>query len=373
MTSDAQAGANEQNPVPGDLSHPFIVKNEPMEAALRPPGDEPDRGASWSRGDFWRQEIVNRVEGYRHRRARKTLSGQFSMRFDFGPAPAPLTKSEPEPGHELKISEANVTGITSGAACDGPPCAAPSVPREIEFPHVPAKRDLAQPSRILQFPRPHYADGLARSYEWDLSAATNELAEPILHKPRIIDVPETVAIVPPALADVALPTTDEEDEIHSPEFELPPPAASLFRRLAAALIDLVLIGLAILVFALIVMRGSHPAVSLGEARGHLAASLAAVKPFLGLAVIAPLLFWSAYHYLFLVHAAATPGMSITHLRISTFDGRQVQRATRRWRALLMVLSCASLGLGFAWALFDQDVLCWHDRMTRTCLTASPRS
>jgi hypothetical protein len=34
----------------------------------------------------------------------------------------------------------------------------------------------------------------------------------------------------------------------------------------------------------------------------------------------------------------------------------------------MVLSAVSLGFGFLWALFDQDSLCWHDKMTRTYLT-----
>ena len=34
----------------------------------------------------------------------------------------------------------------------------------------------------------------------------------------------------------------------------------------------------------------------------------------------------------------------------------------------MILSAVSLGLGFAWAFFDEDTLCWHDRMTRTYST-----
>jgi hypothetical protein len=45
---------------------------------------------------------------------------------------------------------------------------------------------------------------------------------------------------------------------------------------------------------------------------------------------------------------------------------------RRWRALMMLLSGASLGFGFLWAFFDQDYLGWHDRMTRTYLTLENR-
>jgi hypothetical protein len=33
----------------------------------------------------------------------------------------------------------------------------------------------------------------------------------------------------------------------------------------------------------------------------------------------------------------------------------------------MLLSFMPLGLGLAWALADEDVLCWHDRITRTYL------
>ena len=36
----------------------------------------------------------------------------------------------------------------------------------------------------------------------------------------------------------------------------------------------------------------------------------------------------------------------------------------------MGLSALSLGLGFLWCLLDEDMLCWHDRMTRTYLTYS---
>jgi len=35
-----------------------------------------------------------------------------------------------------------------------------------------------------------------------------------------------------------------------------------------------------------------------------------------------------------------------------------------------VLSCISLGLGFAWAALDEDCLGWHDRITRTYLRQS---
>jgi hypothetical protein len=40
---------------------------------------------------------------------------------------------------------------------------------------------------------------------------------------------------------------------------------------------------------------------------------------------------------------------------------------RRWRAVASMLSGCSIGLGFAWALVDEDTLGWHDRITQTHL------
>jgi hypothetical protein len=35
--------------------------------------------------------------------------------------------------------------------------------------------------------------------------------------------------------------------------------------------------------------------------------------------------------------------------------------------LASYLSAASLGMGYAWVFLDEDVLCWHDRITHTYL------
>jgi uncharacterized RDD family membrane protein YckC len=79
--------------------------------------------------------------------------------------------------------------------------------------------------------------------------------------------------------------------------------------------------------------------------------------------------WAVFEYVFLVYTGSTPGMRLTGLRLSDFDGSTPGRTTRRWRALAMALSAVSLGLGFLWCLLDEDTLCWHDRITRTYLDA----
>jgi uncharacterized RDD family membrane protein YckC len=98
--------------------------------------------------------------------------------------------------------------------------------------------------------------------------------------------------------------------------------------------------------------------------------MAQAKTGLLIALAAPCLLWAIYEYLFLVYAGTTLGMKLAHLELVTFDGLRAHRRTRRGRALAMVLSTLSLGLGLVWALLDEDTLCWHDRITRTYVVAS---
>jgi len=84
-------------------------------------------------------------------------------------------------------------------------------------------------------------------------------------------------------------------------------------------------------------------------------------------------FWAGYQYLLLVCAGTTPGLTVGRLRLSRFDGTAAPRSLRRWRVATSLLSGFSLALGYAWCFFDEDQLCWHDRITRTYLAPKPRS
>ena len=80
--------------------------------------------------------------------------------------------------------------------------------------------------------------------------------------------------------------------------------------------------------------------------------------------------WTLYQYTFLVHGIGTPGMHLAHLELANFDGKPVSAFDRRCRAVASALSGFSLGLGFLWALVDEDQLGWHDRMTKTLIRSS---
>jgi uncharacterized RDD family membrane protein YckC len=86
----------------------------------------------------------------------------------------------------------------------------------------------------------------------------------------------------------------------------------------------------------------------------------------------PCLLWAAYQYLLIVYASSTPGLRIAGLQLTRFDGSPTSRSLRRWRVLASFLSAASLGMGYAWVLLDEDMLCWHDRATRTYFASSRR-
>jgi hypothetical protein len=63
-------------------------------------------------------------------------------------------------------------------------------------------------------------------------------------------------------------------------------------------------------------------------------------------------------------------MRYASVSLCTFDGQIPSRDQLRSRLGALLLSVAPLGLGAAWAIFDEDRLCWHDRLSRTYLRMS---
>ena len=76
-----------------------------------------------------------------------------------------------------------------------------------------------------------------------------------------------------------------------------------------------------------------------------------------------------YYLLTLSLGRGTAGMQASGLQVTTFLNQTPSRNLMRCRAWATVLSYAAMGMGFAWALIDEDRLCWHDRITHTYLTS----
>jgi len=74
-----------------------------------------------------------------------------------------------------------------------------------------------------------------------------------------------------------------------------------------------------------------------------------------------------YNAFFFALRVSTPGMLYAGIALSTFDDESPTRAQLRRRLGAMLLSLLPVGLGLAWAIFDEDHLTWHDRISQTYL------
>ena len=80
------------------------------------------------------------------------------------------------------------------------------------------------------------------------------------------------------------------------------------------------------------------------------------------------LFYAQYFALFTVFGGATPGMMLCGLRVVSFDGGMPTSRQMAWRSFGYLISAGVCFLGFVWALWDDDQLCWQDRISQTYLT-----
>lgn len=287
--------------VEAEAARAAAAVSQPPPAPGAPPVTAPRAPFCRPDDSTWRQEVSSRVDSFRTRR-RGRFDPNASLSLDFDPA-----------------YEAEAPVLTTPA----------EAPKVIEFP-----RPAAPP-------------------------VVEELAEPVVEKPRILEAeepPEEVAapVAASSVASITLePAATEAAAAYGQEREvllwLAPPAQRIFAGLVDALVVVTAAGL----FGLIFLYMTGAATS-----GRMAA---------GFALALPAFFWALYQYVFLVYGGTTPGLQMSGLRLTTFDGNPVPRRQRRWRALATMVSCLSLGLGFLWALVDEDGLGWHDRITRTCV------
>ena len=57
-------------------------------------------------------------------------------------------------------------------------------------------------------------------------------------------------------------------------------------------------------------------------------------------------------------------MRYARIALCTLTDENPTRSAMRKRLLAMLLAAVPLGMGFAWALLDEDRMGWHDRMSR---------
>jgi uncharacterized RDD family membrane protein YckC len=77
-----------------------------------------------------------------------------------------------------------------------------------------------------------------------------------------------------------------------------------------------------------------------------------------------------YFALFTVFGGTTPGMMLRGLRVVDFSGEEPSTRQLLLRAAGYMLSAGTFFLGYVWVQWDEDELTWHDRISRTYLSAS---
>jgi len=77
-----------------------------------------------------------------------------------------------------------------------------------------------------------------------------------------------------------------------------------------------------------------------------------------------------YFALFTIFGGTTPGMMMRGLQVVSFSGEPPTPRQMFLRSAGYILSAGTLFLGFLWAMWDEDELTWHDRLSRTHLSAA---
>jgi uncharacterized RDD family membrane protein YckC len=159
------------------------------------------------------------------------------------------------------------------------------------------------------------------------------------------------------LIDVSLPPLTEEQETPPQAREASPsqlyPVASLAERRRSAMIDA-----ACLAFA----YGGFLAL-FGSLGGQFTFSkLSAAVCFSTFAFV-----YVQYFCLFTIFGGTTPGMMVRGLQVASFSGETPTARQLFWRATGYLISAGTFFLGFFWAVWDEDAMTWHDRLSRTYL------
>lgn len=133
------------------------------------------------------------------------------------------------------------------------------------------------------------------------------------------------------------------------------PVASLAERRLAALIDAV---------CLLFAYGGFLALFGSLGGQFMLSKLSAAVYALSFAIV-----YLQYFALFTIFGGTTPGMMLRHLHVVSFCGDAATPQQLLMRTAGYLLSAGTLFLGFLWALWDEDALTWHDRVSRTYLSS----
>jgi uncharacterized RDD family membrane protein YckC len=226
-----------------------------------------------------------------------------------------------------------------------------------------------EPTKVIRFPRtqPAYVPTVEEVMLDELEQAAPAPEAPRIMEAYDVEPMETEQIEPLEIEPVVRPSLQGQqmdllpsfDDIHlEPEAaridhddEVIPRPAPMQQRLVAGMVDVAIVFLATGVFAVTFMEAAE---GIPHSNMTMVCMLAAGG-----------IFWLVFQYIFLVYRRATPGMNFAGLELCTFEGKATTMFERQCRAAASALSGFSMGLGYFWALVDEDRVGWHDRISRT--------
>ena len=328
--SEEQFAASLEQP---DSNREDISPDAPLEALVTELS-EPSIFQGYEDPAAWKQELAAKLNEYRTRHK-------------------PKPPRYPSLQLKFESTEAMWTAPSQPAATAAAPAYATyeSTARDhVDVPPAPEPQSLTRApeptGRLIEFPRQNSVAAM-----W-----IDSLADPVMERPRILEVPES-EFLPPALGGISIEPMPVVEEGKRPGIEIPMLTAPMLRRMAAAVMDGAVVLTAAVLFGYIFLRITDV--------------MPAPKPAIIGGILLAAVLWAGYQYLLLVYSGTTPGLKLAGLEVNRFDGTIAPRRLRRWRVLASILSGVSLCLGYAWCYLDEDQLCWHDRITKTYMAPKP--
>jgi uncharacterized RDD family membrane protein YckC len=307
----------------------------------------------------WRREIVSRVQQHRARRRRPVDPNAMELDFPadaphfFGAEAADLSMTPaPDRFHEIVIPQGMVKPVMGR----------PEPPKIIRFPrtqpaYIPTVEEvmldeLEQATPVPESPR-IWEEYDTEPIEIEPEEFDRQELDPEEFAPPVRPSLEGQQMeLLPSFSDIQL---EPEEARTDHDSEIIPRPAPMQQRLVSGLVDAGIVFIAIGAFALTFVEVAD---EIPHSNMTLVCMLAAGG-----------IFWLLYQYIFLVYRRATPGMNFVQLELCTFDGNATTMFERQCRAAASALSGFSMGLGYAWALVDEDRMGWHDRISRTHVRA----
>jgi uncharacterized RDD family membrane protein YckC len=265
--------------------------------------------------DAWRGELAQRLQTYRARRRKVAPNlAQSHLPFD-QPAPDPPSRTSP-----MARASANV-----------------------KVAEAPAGLSQVEESPAIAEASPAADDDFSFTIAIGRNAATRDDARMVI--------------------DVSLPPSPEQSFAAAPAMDARTeqgglyPVASIEERRLAGLID---------VGCLLFAYGGFLTL-FGSLGGQFTFSkLSAV-----MCVATFVIVYLQYFALFTVFGGTTPGMMMRGLHVASFSSEPPTPRQMLWRSAGYMLSAGTFFMGFLWALWDEDTLTWHDRLSRTYLCPAP--